>query len=426
MFGGDFTQTSPRRTVDTCWPVMLASHLDRACHHAGAFIHRETHPMKQNTAVSLLALSALLLSPLSHGEGADPLTTVVDGAIQPLLKQHRIPGMAVAVLKDGKAHYFNYGVADRESGARVSEQTLFEIGSVSKTLTATLGAYAAVKGGFQLEDKASQHAPWLKGSAFDGITMAELATYSAGGLPLQFPDEVDSSDKMQAYYRHWAPAYPAGSHRQYSNPSIGLFGHLAASSLGQPFEQLMSQTLLPRLGLHHTYIQVPDAAMANYAYGYSKEDKPIRVNPGVLAAEAYGIKTGSADLLRFVEANIGYQGDEAVKSAIALTHTGFYSVGDMTQGLGWESYAYPVTEQTLLAGNSSAVIYNANPVKPVAASQETGLARLYNKTGSTNGFGAYVAFVPAKGIGIVMLANRNYPNEARVKAAHAILSQLAL
>ncbi|MCH7347425.1 FOX/MOX family class C beta-lactamase [Aeromonas sp. MR7] len=382
--------------------------------------------MKQNTAVSLLALSALLLSPLSHGEGADPLTTVVDGAIQPLLKQHRIPGMAVAVLKDGKAHYFNYGVADRESGARVSEQTLFEIGSVSKTLTATLGAYAAVKGGFQLEDKASQHAPWLKGSAFDGITMAELATYSAGGLPLQFPDEVDSSDKMQAYYRHWAPAYPAGSHRQYSNPSIGLFGHLAASSLGQPFEQLMSQTLLPRLGLHHTYIQVPDAAMANYAYGYSKEDKPIRVNPGVLAAEAYGIKTGSADLLRFVEANIGYQGDEAVKSAIALTHTGFYSVGDMTQGLGWESYAYPVTEQTLLAGNSSAVIYNANPVKPVAASQETGLARLYNKTGSTNGFGAYVAFVPAKGIGIVMLANRNYPNEARVKAAHAILSQLAL
>ncbi|TNI92560.1 FOX family cephalosporin-hydrolyzing class C beta-lactamase [Aeromonas allosaccharophila] len=381
--------------------------------------------MQQRRALALLTLGSLLLTPCTYARGEAPLTATVDGAIQPMLKEYRIPGMAVAVLKDGKAHYFNYGVANRESGQHVSEQTLFEIGSVSKTLTATLGAYAAVKGGFELDDKVSQHAPWLKGSAFDGVTMAELATYSAGGLPLQFPDEVDSNDKMRTYYRHWSPVYPAGTHRQYSNPSIGLFGHLAANSLGQPFEQLMSQTLLPKLGLHHTYIQVPESAIANYAYGYSKEDKPIRVTPGVLAAEAYGIKTGSADLLKFVEANMGYQGDAAVKSAIALTHTGFHSVGGMTQGLGWESYAYPVTEQVLLAGNSPAVSFQANPVTRFAVPKAMGEQRLYNKTGSTGGFGAYVAFVPARGIAIVMLANRNYPIEARVKAAHAILSQLA-
>jgi CubicO group peptidase (beta-lactamase class C family) len=331
-------------------------------------------------------------------------------------------GMAVAVLKDGKAHYFNYGVANRESGAGVSEQTLFEIGSVSKTLTATLGAYAVVKGAMQLDDKASRHAPWLKGSAFDSITMGELATYSAGGLPLQFPEEVDSSEKMRAYYRQWAPVYSPGSHRQYSNPSIGLFGHLAASSLKQPFAPLMEQTLLPGLGMHHTYVNVPKQAMASYAYGYSKEDKPIRVNPGMLADEAYGIKTSSADLLRFVKANIGGVDDKALQQAISLTHQGHYSVGGMTQGLGWESYAYPVTEQTLLAGNSAKVILEANPT---AAPRESGSQVLFNKTGSTNGFGAYVAFVPARGIGIVMLANRNYPNEARIKAAHAILAQLA-
>ena len=385
--------------------------------------------MQQQVRMTLLTAGTLLWAGLTQAAAdtqGDPLRPLVDASIRPVLKEYRIPGMAVAVLKDGKAHYFNYGVANRESGARVSEQTLFEIGSVSKTLTATLGAYAVVKGALKLDDKVSQHAPWLKGSAFDGITMAELATYSAGGLPLQFPDEVDSTDKMRAYYRQWTPAYPAGTHRQYSNPSIGLFGHLAANSLGQPFEQLMSQTLLPKLRLHHTYIQVPESAMANYAYGYSKEDKPIRVNPGVLAAEAYGIKTGSADLLKFVEANMGYQGDAVVTSAIALTHTGFHSVGDMTQGLGWESYAYPVTEQTLLAGNSPAVSLKANPVTRFAVPKAMGEQRLYNKTGSTGGFGAYVAFVPARGIGIVMLANRNYPIEARVKAAHAILSQLAL
>lgn len=379
--------------------------------------------MKQTSPLSLLALSALLLSPLTHAAPADPLVGVVDEVIRPLVKEHRIPGMAVAVFKEGQPHYFNYGVAELATGKKVSEQTLFEIGSVSKTLTATLGAYAVVKGSIGLDDKVSRHAPWLKGSAFDGITMVELATYSAGGLPLQFPDEVESLEQMQAYYRQWTPAYQPGSHRQYSNPSIGLFGYLAASSLQQPFAQLMEQTLLPGLGLHHTYINVPKQAMANYAYGYSKEDKPIRVTPGVLADEAYGIKTSSADLLAFVKANISGVDDKGLQQAIALTHQGRYSVGGMTQGLGWESYPYPVSEQTLLAGNSAQVIMKANPT--TAAPKEMGSQRLFNKTGSTNGFGAYVAFVPAKGVGIVMLANRNYPIQERVKAAHAILSKLA-
>lgn len=381
--------------------------------------------MRQRQGMNWLAVTTLLWTGLAQAGGEpDALKASVDEAIKPVMAEYRIPGMAVALLKDGEAHYFHYGLANRETGARVDEQTLFEIGSVSKTLTATLGAYAVAEGHLKLDDRVSKLDPALKGSAFDRITMGQLATYSAGGLPLQFPDEVDSADKMLAYYRDWSPAYPAGTHRQYSNPSIGLFGHLAARSRGESFEQSMERTLLPALGLQHTYLKVPEAAMAHYAFGYDKGDKPIRVNPGMLAAEAYGIKTSAPDLLKFVVANMSKPRDPTLSAAIALTHTGVYSVGPMTQGLGWEMYDYPLGLETLQAGNSPDMAFKAQPVSPLSNPAPVKAGTLFNKTGSTNGFGAYVAFVPARGIGIVMLANRNYPNEARIRAAHRILQQL--
>ncbi len=74
--------------------------------------------MKQPTTLSLLTPGSLLISSVASAAEDASLTAIVDGAIQPELKEYRIPGMAVAVLKDGKAHYFNYGVANRESGQR--------------------------------------------------------------------------------------------------------------------------------------------------------------------------------------------------------------------------------------------------------------------------------------------------------------------
>jgi beta-lactamase class C len=187
----------------------------------------------------------------------------------------------------------------------------------------------------------------------------------------------------------------------------------------------MEQKLFPALGLTRTYIRVPQDRMGDYAYGYSKDSKPIRVTPGVLDSEAYGVKTTAADMIRYVEANMnGSELDETLQRAIAATHTGYFKVGDLTQGLGWEIYAYPTDLDRLLAGNSAQVILTASKVTRLAPPLSPQKNVLINKTGSTNGFGAYVAFVPVKDIGIVMLANKNYPIPARVKAAYQILTAL--
>jgi beta-lactamase class C len=384
--------------------------------------------MKTSAGVARPKMLVMCLALFATGPcfALDNIETVVNAAVRPVMQAQAVPGIAVAVTVNGKPLYFNYGVASKENGNAVSENTLFEIGSLSKTFTATLAAYAQASGKLSLSDKASSVLPELRGSAFDTISVLQLGTYSAGGLPLQFPSEADAPDKMLGYFKQWKPTYAAGSHRLYSNPSLGLFGYLAAHSMGAPFDDVMEKTLLPKLGLKHTYLKVPQDQMGLYAQGYNKEDQPVRVEPGALDSEAYGVKTSAADLIRYVEANMKSGGlEKPLQQAIATTHTGYYTVGDMTQGLGWEFYSYPITLDKLLAGNSTKMAMQAHKVQWLNPPQPQPQSVLINKTGSTGGFGAYIAYVPSKDIGIVILANKNYPIPDRVKIAHTILSALA-
>ncbi|WP_454742808.1 class C beta-lactamase [Cupriavidus necator] len=380
------------------------------------------------TSIRTLVAACLLCGATAHAAGSSEqgqLQHTVDAAIRPAMKASNVPGMAVAVTVGGKRYFFNYGVTAMQGGKNVTENTIFEIGSISKTFTATLASYAQARGSLSLSDKASKYLPALAGSSFDTISLLDLGTYSAGGLPLQFPEAVTNLDRMVAYFKSWRPDYAPGTHRRYSNPSIGLFGYLAARSMGQPFDDLMEKTLFPALALKHTYIRVPQARMADYAYGYTKDDKPTRVSPGVLDSEAYGVKTTAADMIRFVEANMnGARLDDTLKRAIAGTHTGYFKVGEMTQGLGWEMYDYPTQLDSMLAGSSSQVVFEANKVARLDPPRSAKADVLVNKTGSTNGFGAYVVFIPAQKIGIVMLANKNFPVAARIKAAYQILMAL--
>ncbi|MBX9764354.1 MAG: serine hydrolase, partial [Pseudomonadaceae bacterium] len=143
------------------------------------------------------------------------------------------------------------------------------------------------------------------------------------------------------------------------------------------------------------------------------------------SAPTYGVKTNARDMLRFVQANLDPASlTEDLQRAIAITHTGYYRVGEMTQGLGWERYPYPISLERLQAGNSPTMALESQPAKRLAPPETAPADSLFNKTGSTGGFGAYAVFVPSQNFGLVMLANKNYPNAARIKAAHAILSTL--
>ncbi len=376
---------------------------------------------------ALLTLVACSGPELSRaGDEPTDLRPFVDETILPLMEEFDIPGVAVAVTVGGRAHFFTYGVADRENGTPVTEETIFEMGSVAKTFTATLAGYAAALGDLSLDDHPGDHLPPLRGTAIDEGTLLHLGTYTAGGLPLQFPGDVSDDDEMMEYFRQWDPEDEPGAQRRYSNPSIGLLGRITGLALGGDFSEAMESRLLPELRLNDTYIRVPESAMARYAWGYNAANEPVRVNPGVLDAEAYGIKSTAREMIRFVEANLDPEPfSDLVRQAISATHAGHFEVEGMVQGLGWEQHPYPIPLERLLAGNSPTILFGSNGAAPILPPRVPTNPTLFNKTGSTNGFGTYVAFVPQERIGIVILANRSFPIPARITAAHAILERLA-
>jgi beta-lactamase class C len=373
----------------------------------------------------LFAIACAMLPSFAWAGSDGALRDAVDAAVHPVMARYDIPGMAVAVTLDGRTAFFHYGVASTAQRTPVGTDTIFELGSVSKTFTATLAAYAQEQGLLSLDDHPGAYLPALRGSAVDRASLRQLGTYAAGGLPLQAPDAIAGMPDMLAWLQAWQPDAAPGAMRRYSNPSIGLLGHVTALVMHTDFAGAAERTLFPQLGLHDTYVNVPPGAAPRYAWGYDKANQAIRVHPGVFDAEAYGVKSTAADMLRFVQANLAPGRLTApMRRAVVATQAAQYASGPMVQGLGWEQYPYPVSLARLLDGNAPAMAMDAHHVQPVDAGERAG-PRLFNKTGSTGGFGAYVLFVPEKQLGIVMLANKNYPNAARVKAGWSILQALA-
>lgn len=354
------------------------------------------------------------------GAAPDVLADVVERAVRPLLARHDVPGIAVGLTVAGRRSFFAFGGASRGGGATITDDTLFELGSISKVFAATLAARAAATGALSLDMRVDGLVPELRDTAIGHATLLHLATYTAGGLPLQFPDGIDGDEAALAYFKRWTPLAAPGAVRRYSNPSVVLLATAVGRALkSSPAEAI--EDLMPALGMRRSVVRVPTSEMDRYAQGYDKGGRPIRLRPNPFAAAAYGVKATAADMLSFIEANlVPGRLETPLRSAVDDAQRGRFRVGPMVQGLGWEIYPDPVPLDRLLAGNSSDMAMLPHRAERLDTPPPRERS-LLNKTGSTNGFGAYVVLVPSKAAGLVMLANRSLPIPARVKAAHAVL-----
>lgn len=377
-------------------------------------------PFVTFTLAALLCATPASAEPLSD----DSFRRISRAIFDPVVAAYDIPGLAVGVTYRGRTHVYTDGVAVRAPEQPVTAHTLFELGSVSKLFTVALAGLAHERGLLSLDSAVAETMPAVEGSAFDTITLYDLAAHATGGLPLQVPDEIIDDGALTRWLAAWGPGVDPQRVRSYSNLGIGLLGRISAEAFGTDYETALQIALLPELGLADTHVTVPEAEMSRYAFGYSRaDDRAIRVNPGMLDAEAYGVKSSVSDMILFLQAHLGAIGTTPeVTAALARTREARYATAHYAQAMIWEEYPWPVTAGRLAAGNSSEMALEPQPMKKRTG--PLGGPAYLNKTGSTNGFGAYVAMVPEEQIGVVVLANRNYPNAVRAEATLRLIREI--
>jgi len=343
----------------------------------------------------------------------------------PVIAEYDVPGLAVGLTWQGRDYVYTTGMADRATDKPVTDKTLFELGSISKTFNVALAALAEQQGHLSLSDPASVRLPDLKDSVLGAVTLMDLATHQTGGLPLQVPDEAQDDSALMRWLQTWQPV-PGAGERSYSNISIGLLGRASAEAFGGDYTTVLRDQILHPMGLENTYVDVPQAQMPQYAFGYSrKDDSPVRVNPGVLDSEAYGLKSDLRDMLRFLQINLGdVKIPPELQDAVAKTHAGQTRTRHFDQAMIWERYPWPVPREQLLAGNAPGMVTESQPATRFAEPETSDQEVLFSKTGSTNGFGGYVAFIPDEDLGLVILSNRNVPLPARVDAGLTLIESV--
>lgn len=226
-------------------------------------------------------------------------------------------GMVIGLLDEHGSRVFSAGKLDNGTSAEVNGDTLFEIGSITKTFTALLLMDMVEHGEMKLDDPVAKYLPAsVKVPDYHGkqITLLNLAAQDSG-LPFNPPD-FSGKDEMEKYNAFTVAdmyAFLSGYHLtsepgakfQYSNVGMSLLGHAIALKAGTNFESLVLDRICRPLHMDDTCFTVPAGLRAQAAVGHNTtgERAPDMQLHAYIPAGA--LHSTVNDLLKYVSANLG-------------------------------------------------------------------------------------------------------------------------
>ena len=324
--------------------------------------------------------------PASLAWAADRIPPDVRDHVTRRVDQGYCVGLVVGVLDEQGPSYFSRGRFSVNGGRPVAEDTLFEIGSITKAFTAILLADMAERGQVDLNDPVQKLLPASARVPARGesqITLRDLATHRSG-LP-RLPDNLEPKDSENPYADYDEEhllqflsghelSRDIGKQYEYSNLGAGLLGHALARSARTTYERLIIDRVCDPLGMSDTRILLSDEQKSRLAQGHAGT-KPVKNWDLDALAGAGALRSTAQDMLRFLSGNLGLA-ETPIAKALQATHRDRFETGqpDLYVALGWHVWTKFGT--TILWHN-----------------------------GGTGGYRSFCGFCPEKKLGVVVLTN---------------------
>ncbi|HEY4027379.1 MAG TPA: serine hydrolase domain-containing protein [Candidatus Dormibacteraeota bacterium] len=225
-----------------------------------------------------------------------------------------VPGAAVGISHGGEEHYAFAGVTNVANALPVDEGTLFQIGSTTKTFTATALMRLVEADRVDLAATVRTYVPELRlkdESVAERITVLQLLNHTAGWTGDFFTDTGDGDDALARYVEAMAglsQVSPLGTIASYNNASLCLAGRVIEKVTGQTYEAALKELVLGPLGLEHSHLFPAEVMTLRFAAGHSDDDPPAVRTPWRLprnANAAGGLISTAADQVRYARFHLG-------------------------------------------------------------------------------------------------------------------------
>jgi len=303
-----------------------------------------------------------------------------------LRRRSGIPGYSMAVVHRGRVHAAAGGVASIETGVPASPATLFQIGSITKPMVATLALRLASRRRISLDTPVRRWIPEMRlrsSNALRRISLRHLLTHTGGWAGDYFDDTGRGEDAlavMVGRLNRLEQLTEPGAVWAYNNAGYYLVGRFVEILSGKPLDRALAEDLFSPLGMRSSFVLPEDVIARDYAWGHNvSKRRAIVARPWGMTRSAHavgGVVASVEDLIRFAQGHLsgGILNRRLSNAAHATSVQAGCGIDAM--GLGWFI-------------------------------NERGGERCVWHSGATNGQMAHLCLVPKRGFAAAVLTNAN-------------------